>query len=98
MRRTAHSTSVEAIRDWLTRHVAELLDRPVELIEPDVPLAQYGLDSVYALTVTTAVEDTFGVLLEPTVMWDHPTIDGVSRVLAASLAEAGAAPPGAQPE
>ena len=42
----------------------------------------YGLDSVFALDLCTALEHEFGILAQPTIAWDYPTIDAVARHLA----------------
>lgn len=83
---TNHSThSPEAIGSWLTERVASYVDRPGHTIRTDVPLGEYGLDSVAAFTVCTDIEDHLGLELEPTVLWDHPTIDALSEFLVGAL-------------
>lgn len=67
--------SRRALRAWLVEQVAVMLDKAPQHIEPSVPLADYGLDSVYGLTLTTEIENHLGVTLEPTLIWDHPSID-----------------------
>lgn len=67
--------SPAALRSWLVEQVAEMLEKKPGHIEADVPLADYGLDSVYGLNLTAVIEDELGISLEPTVLWDHPTID-----------------------
>ena len=41
---------------------------------PETPLAELGLDSVYALTLCGDIEDPFDLEVDPTIVWDHPTI------------------------
>jgi acyl carrier protein len=68
--------STDELRDWLTARVAEYLDDPAE-IRPDVSLADYGMDSMYALMLCGDIEDHLDVTIDPTVAWDYPTIDGM---------------------
>lgn len=78
--------SLETLRTWLAARVATYAQRPVHEIQADVPLAEYGLDSVYALTLTGDIEDHLGLAVDPTVMWDHPTIDALTKALLQALA------------
>ncbi|MEU7041075.1 acyl carrier protein [Streptomyces varsoviensis] len=71
----ADGRSTEDLRAWLTQCVALHVQLTPEQIKPDVPLTDYGLDSIYALTVASEIEDHLGIDLDPTVMWNHPTID-----------------------
>ncbi|KAA2257575.1 acyl carrier protein [Solihabitans fulvus] len=75
------ATDPDAIRDWLLDRVAFYLERPVTDLRPDVKLVEYGLDSVYALTLCGDIEDEYGLELEPTLAWDHPTVDAIVTLL-----------------
>jgi acyl carrier protein len=82
----ATSTGVEAIRTWLTERVAYFLDvRPQDIAADDL-LVEIGLDSVYALTLCGDVEEEFGILVEATLAWDHPTIDALTAHIHSELA------------
>jgi acyl carrier protein len=89
---SAHTTgsahTVESLRRWLTECVAGHLRRPAAEIGTDQPLSSYGLDSVYVLSVAAELEDHLGLSLDPTVMWDNPTIDALSEVLVQELERA----------
>ncbi len=80
--------SAEELRAWLARRVAAYVQRPAAEIAYDVPLAEYGLDSVYALTLVGDIEEYLGLALEPTLMWDHPTIDALASALLGAVAGA----------
>ncbi|MFD9130088.1 acyl carrier protein [Kitasatospora sp. NPDC059571] len=77
-------------REWLLDRVAEYARRPRSEIRVSVPFAEYGLDSVAALSLFGDLEDAFGLYLEPTVAWDHPTVEALARYL---VTEAAAADP-----
>lgn len=51
-------------------------------IDPHVPLASYGVDSVYAISLCADLEDWLGISVEPTIAWDYPTIDKIAGFLA----------------
>jgi acyl carrier protein len=65
------------LHNWLTDRVADYLECAPERIRPDVSLASYGMDSMYALMLCGDIEDHLGVTVDPTVAWDYPTIDAI---------------------
>jgi acyl carrier protein len=71
-----------AVGDWVRAQVASYLETEPTVIDPDTPLVEYGLDSLYALTLCGDIEDHYGLVLEPTLAWDHPTINAIARYLA----------------
>ncbi|MFF7591553.1 acyl carrier protein [Kitasatospora purpeofusca] len=79
--------SPEAVRAWLVSRIAHFLKVPAEEIEPDVPLADYGLESVYAFALAGEIEDTLGVLVEPTLVWDVDTVNALTAHLTRLVAD-----------
>ncbi|CAL9631837.1 hypothetical protein SUDANB176_06103 [Streptomyces sp. enrichment culture] len=77
----------ERIRSWLVERVAYYGKLPAEEIDADVPLAHYGLDSVYAFALCGDIEDMLGLAVEPVLLWDVDTV----TALTAHLAELAAA-------
>lgn len=69
--------SAETIRDWLLERVADYVEMPVADIKSDVKLVEYGLDSVYALTLCGDIDDEYGIEVDPTLAWDYPTVDAI---------------------
>jgi acyl carrier protein len=68
----------DTLVDWLIDRVAGHLSTEPAAIEPDVAFGDYGLDSVFALNLCTDLEQEFGILAQPTLTWDYPTIDAVA--------------------
>lgn len=77
----APAPSLEELRRWLTDRVADYLECSAERIDRSVPLGEYGLDSVLALAVAGEIEDHLDITLDPTVLWDYPTIDALALYL-----------------
>ncbi|MEK8145304.1 acyl carrier protein [Streptomyces sp. M10(2022)] len=75
------------LQDWLTNETAQLLGIAPQDIDRSAAFGEYGLESISVLTLAAAIEDHLGVELDPTVVWDHPSI----AALAAHLIEAQAA-------
>jgi acyl carrier protein len=82
-------TSVDAIRAWLVGRIAFYLQRSGTEIDPDLPLVELGLDSVYAMTLSGDVEERFDIEVEPTMAWDHPTVNALARYLTDVLGSRG---------
>jgi acyl carrier protein len=82
-----HGSAIE-LRDWLIDEVATLLGRPAESIDHAAPFGDDGLDSVSGLTLAAAIEDHLGVEVDPTIVWDHPSIDALAEFLAGQAAAA----------
>ncbi|MGI5157355.1 acyl carrier protein [Microbispora sp. CA-102843] len=78
--------SLSDLRRWLIERVAAYLRLPPAEIDPTVKLRTYGLDSIHALSLCVDVEETVGLLVEPTLAWDYPTIDDIAAHLAGLLA------------
>jgi acyl carrier protein len=70
------------IQAWLVIELARLVKcKPAE-IDPRQPFVRYGLGSAQGLELAAKLEDWVGFRLPPTLVWDYPTIEAVSRQLA----------------
>lgn len=69
------------LEGWLIAKIATYVKLPRELIQPDKALTDYGLDSVYALTLVGDIEDHLSLQLNPTLMWDFPTVHALTAEL-----------------
>ncbi|MER5640638.1 acyl carrier protein [Kitasatospora sp. NPDC002227] len=73
------------LQDWLLERLACYLERPAAAIDPDEPLAEYGMDSVCALSLCGDLEEVFGLEVDQTLLWDHPTVRSLLGFLAEEL-------------
>ncbi len=83
--------TAEEIQDWLVSQLCGELGIPATDIDPSRPFAYYGLDSVHAVRLTGALESWLGRELSPTLAYEYPTIDLLSRYLAGEAGK-GSAP------
>ena len=60
--------------DWLAGRVADHTERPVRDVDPHLPLAELGIESVSAVSLCGEIEDRWDLELDPTVVFDYPTI------------------------
>ncbi|GAA3804209.1 acyl carrier protein [Streptomyces coacervatus] len=75
----------EEIRSKLLSLVASYLEQPVTDIRSDGKLVDYGLDSIFALTLCGDVEDEYGIEVKSTLAWDHPTVDAITEYVYEAL-------------
>ena len=70
------SVTVQSLRDVLINAVSVELGIAPTALATDRPFAEYGVDSLGALSVAMELEDTFGLVdLPTTLLWDYPTVD-----------------------
>ncbi|HUO38205.1 MAG TPA: acyl carrier protein [Mycobacterium sp.] len=74
-----------ALVDWLINRVADYLNTEPAAIATDVAIGDYGMDSVFALTLCSDLEYEFGIIADPTLAWDYPTIDAMAGYLTEEL-------------
>ena len=77
-----------AVVDWLTDRVATYLNTEPTAIATDTAIADFGMDSVFALTLCRDLEYEFGIVVETTIAWDYPSIDAIAGHLTEQLAVA----------
>jgi len=77
-----------ALREWLTRRLSRYLGRLD--IDPQVALAEYGIDSLVALNLYGDVEEELGLPVDVTVVLDYPTVAALAEHLSQQADEAAA--------
>ena len=73
-------TAVE-IKSWLVSKIAEEADLDSEAIATDVPFETYRLDSLSLITITYDLEKLLGKEIEPTMFWQHNSIDQLAEAI-----------------
>ncbi|MFF0745887.1 acyl carrier protein [Streptomyces sp. NPDC004111] len=81
---TATPAGLEA---WLVERVGEYLPDLTEPIDTDRELGEYGLDSIAVVAFAADVEERLGIALDPTAIWDYPTVAQLAKHLTAELGE-----------
>lgn len=72
--------------DWLTELVADCLKLPAQELDKAVPLSRYGLDSLAAVQLTTALGGELNLDLPDDLLLDHPDIASLEDFVARQLA------------
>ena len=78
----APQRTAEEIQEWIVQYLAGVLERPPEEIDVTVPVDDFALDSATAIGMTGELEDWLGQSVDPTLVYDYPTIEKFSQCLA----------------
>ena len=65
------------IQGWLVSYIAELLEIEPDKVDVTIPFDCYGLDSSAAIGLIGDLEDWLNSELDPTLMYDYPTIEAL---------------------
>ena len=75
------------IQTWIVNYVAELLEVSSNKIDVTIPFDRYGLDSSAAVGLAGDLEDWLERELDPTLLYDYPTIDSLTQQLIVELSD-----------
>ncbi|MBC6435613.1 acyl carrier protein [Nostoc sp. HG1] len=78
----AQSQTVETIQVWLVAQFAERLEIDPEDIDTCEPFDNYGLNSAETMILLTKLERWLGRKLNPTLIFNYPTIAELAQRLA----------------
>lgn len=71
----------KALLGSLSQKIAELTGINLSELSITRPLAEYGLDSVHAVGLAGELEEWLGIPIEPTIVWDYPSIEAMAHYL-----------------
>lgn len=67
----------EVLRGLISRQLKVEPDQ----LETDRDLAEYGLNSVQAVTLSGLLEDELGMSFDPALLFEFPTLDALAQYL-----------------
>ena len=79
----------DEIREWLTDHLAEILEVAPDEIRADKPIENYGLSSAEGVALFADLEHWLSVPVDSSLIWDYPTINALATYLAREKAAQG---------
>jgi acyl carrier protein len=77
--------SAAEIQSWIAAYLADLLGVDAEDVDISLPFDRYGLDSSVAIGLTGDLEDWLQTRLDPTLLYDYPTVAALAKHLAIEL-------------
>jgi acyl-CoA synthetase (AMP-forming)/AMP-acid ligase II/acyl carrier protein len=81
--------SAAEIQAWLIAEIAKRLNIPAAAVDPCEPFAGLGMDSLTTMMLAGDLETWLGRRLAPTLLYDLPSIEAISRELAVETIGAG---------
>ncbi len=69
------------LKQWLVQKIAEESDNLPDTIKTDVPIESFNLDSLSMITLSYDLETALGKEIDPTVFWQHNTIDKLAEAI-----------------
>lgn len=85
------TTTERQIADHLAQLLSELLELELDLIDREVPLSAYGIDSMTSTWLTGELSERCGVAIDRSVLLDRPSVAEVAQDVVAALAARDAA-------
>ncbi|MEG5135848.1 MULTISPECIES: acyl carrier protein [unclassified Microcoleus] len=79
------SFNTAKIEEWLVSYLADLLEMDKDEVDVTVPFERYGLDSASALGLIGDLEEWLGYNLDPTLLYNYPTIERLGKYLSTTL-------------
>lgn len=73
--------SREAIQKWLTEYLAFLLGEPPAAVDITLSFDSHGIDSAAAVSLVADLEEWLGIELDPTIVYDYPTVAELTAFL-----------------
>lgn len=89
MQEKKHDVTETEIQEWFKARLIELLEIDPDEIDVKLPFDSYNVDSNMAVSLTSDLEDWLGTDLEPTVLYEYPSIEKISRYLISASQENG---------
>jgi acyl carrier protein len=76
------AVTAEEIQDWMVAYLAKSLEIAPDTIDTTIPFEALALDSMTAISMTGDLEQWLGRSVDPTVVYDYPTIEEFAEYLA----------------
>ena len=80
-----HRSARNPVLGWLTDRLAWHLEVPTHAIDPAIPLAEMGVDSVRALGLVGDVEAHWDIDVDPTLVFDYPTLAHIADFISSEV-------------
>ena len=74
------------IESWILSYLGSLLGIPSETLDAGASMVDLGLDSAMVVALSADLEEWLGVELDPGMLLEAPSIGGLARSVAETLA------------
>lgn len=69
---------IESVKAWLVTYIAGLVGIDEAAVQEDAQFSTFGLDSAAAIGMTGDLSDWLGKEIDPTIVYEHPTIQALA--------------------
>jgi acyl carrier protein len=69
------------LRVWLIEKIADLAGLAADEVDLTAPFDSYGISSVQAVSLCGELEELLGIILNPTMLYQYPTIDTLTAAI-----------------
>jgi acyl carrier protein len=73
--------SAEEIQQWLVDYLANVLQISPDDVDVTIPFDDFAIDSATAIGMTGDLESWLGRTVDPTLIYDYPTVEQFSKCL-----------------
>ena len=80
-----NTPTAKEIQAWMVDYISQLLQIPPKEIKVKVSFDRYGLDSSAVVVMSGDLEEWLQIDLDPTLVYDYPTIESLAKHLAEEL-------------
>ena len=77
--------SYQMILQWISIRLAEIVKINIDQVDPQLPFDRYGLDSLSAVTLIGELGDWLQLELDPSIVYDYPTIEQLSKYVSEQI-------------
>ncbi|MGK7875123.1 MAG: AMP-binding protein [Xenococcaceae cyanobacterium] len=77
--------NIDIIESWIETWLAKQPEIKAKAIKRQTSFADYGMDSVLAVELIEALENWLEITLEPTILWNFPTIESLAQYLESEM-------------
>lgn len=76
------------IQNWIVSYLADLLEIDPDEVDVTISFDRYGLDSSAAVVLTGDLAEWLEREIDPTLLYDYPTVEALVQHLSSQLAAA----------
>ena len=80
----AKNLTSQEIQEWFIAYLAKVLTVDGDQINIEESFERYGIDSAASIGMTGDLADWLGIELDPTLIYDYPTIKAMMEYLTAN--------------
>lgn len=78
--------TADDIITWCRAYISDLLGVPLDSVDPDAPVDDFGFDSSGAVALVLDLETKLGRELDPSILFEHQTLRALANAVVTAAA------------